>query len=431
MIWRSLYKPLMLKKMKREPPKPQLQDFVEYIPTFTSNEELLTSLLNECEDLTKDLNAGSNLKTQWLCSKNEPYIYTDKEHIHNPKNINDFPNIVKLMNLVNTNDKVDGPLDSCLVHKYTDYSAHLRKHTDDEPLMDQSKSICTFSLGATRTIAFYSKGSKSKMVTSHRMEHDSLTIMKPGCQQNLLHKVRAESDRSNKNQVRYSISFRGICIDKPIVINNASGEHSDIPEDTHISSKPAPAPGVILIAGDSFAERMDTNKLGKNRVKVVNIAKGGQQIRHVKDSINNFFSDNPDIVVDKIIISIGTNDIRHCFNGITHLKGPVKHLFRNIKELSPKSKVYVQSLLPLPVIHKNVINNVVGFNNMLLNCCQFEQFYYMNVIPSFIDRWGLYRNNDLFNSSIRDVHPNKRGMGVLAKFYLFVIHNKRFNPLAI
>ena len=210
-------------------------------------------------------------------------------------------------------------------------------------------------------------------------------------------------------------------------------EHSDDPdiEDAPFTLRSTSAPGVILIAGDSYAERMDSDRLRNNRKKVINIAKGGQQIRHVNNSINTFFSDNPDVIVDKIILSIGTNDIRNCYRGINHLKGPVKHLFKNIKELSPKSKVYVQSLLPLPVIHNNVVHNVVRFNNMLLNCCAFEHFYYMNVIPSFIDKWGMYRNNDLFNRSLRDVHPNKRGMGVLAKFYLFVIHNRTFNPLAI
>ena len=212
-------------KVKRKPPKPQLQDFVEYIPTFTSEEELLKSLVTECEDITKELNEDSSLKTQWLCSSNEPYVYSDKMPVHNPKNINEFPNIVKLMNILNSSEKVNGPLDSCLVLKYTDSSAHLRKHSDNEPLMDQTKSICTFSLGATRTIEFYSKAGRSKLVTSHKMENNSLTIMRPGCQQKLLHKVRAENGRSNLSQVRYSISFRAICKDKPVINNDDTPDH--------------------------------------------------------------------------------------------------------------------------------------------------------------------------------------------------------------
>ena len=395
------------------------------MPNFTNDKDLIDLLLGECEDLTKNSKNGVN--THWLCSKPEPYIYPDKNPVHSPKDINDFPTICKLMNLVNSSDKIDGPLDSCLVLKYSDSAAALREHADDEKLIDQNKSICSFSLGATRTIDFYNKSGRSKLITTHNMEQDSLVIMKPSCQQKLLHCVRADKTRSTKSQVRFSISFRAICLD----------ESANTPDEVHVDtlvsppSKKNPASKVTLIAGDSYAARLDESRLGKNRKNVVNIAKGGQKIRHVEESLVRYVNDNPDVFVEKLIVSVGTNDIRYCYNGVGHLKGPIKQLFKKIKELCPRTKVYIQSLLPLPVINRNIIHNVVCFNNLLINCCAFEHFYYLDVIPNFLDERGMFRSKALFNSSVKDIHPNNRGMGVLAKYYIFVIHNKRFNPLAI
>ena len=231
--------------------------------------------------------------------------------------------------------------------------------------------------------------------------------------------------------VRFSLSFRAICTEDtpPTPTSTLSGQISDETSSTPGNVNP-PRP-VTLIAGDSFAARLDSNRLAKNKKHVINIAKGGQRISDVEKSLTTFFSDNPNVYVDTLLLSIGTNDIRYCYNGISHLKGPMKHLFKTIKELSPRSKVYIQSLLPLPVIHRKVVGNVAGFNNILLNCCSFYKFYYMDVFQSFLDEYGVFRSKSLFNSSVKDVHPNNRGMGVLAKFYIFIIHNKKFNPLAI
>ena len=52
---------------------------------------------------------------------------------------------------------------------------------------------------------------------------------------------------------------------------------------------------------------------------------------------------------------------------------------------------------------------------------------------AFIDRYG-HRNKLLFptfdeSKNTFDIHPNKKGMGILARFYIFLIHSKWFNPL--
>ena len=65
--------------------------------------------------------------------------------------------------------------------------------------------------------------------------------------------------------------------------------------------------------------------------------------------------------------------------------------------------------------------------------CSKERIYFLNVFYDFIDSHG-YRNLNYFNKPTRsggppDCHPNSRGMGILARHYIFLIHTKSFNPL--
>ena len=128
-------------KEKRTPPKPNLKDYVEYVPEFTSDNVLIQAVLDECEELTKNSTSDSTPNTHWLCHKDEPYIYPDKNPIHKAKDIKEFPNIINLMSLVNASEKTTGTLDSCLVLKYPSPSTSLRVHSDDEQLIDQHASI--------------------------------------------------------------------------------------------------------------------------------------------------------------------------------------------------------------------------------------------------------------------------------------------------
>ena len=68
---------------------------------------------------------------------------------------------------------------------------------------------------------------------------------------------------------------------------------------------------MCLKAGDSYAARLDSDKLGRNCVDVVSVARGGARIHHVMEQIKDFKSQNESVIVDKICISVGTNDIRY------------------------------------------------------------------------------------------------------------------------
>ena len=331
--------------------QPRPKDLVELIPDFCTDKDFMKSLWDECESLGL-MSSRNKVATQWLSPSSEPYIYNDVNPVHEAKNINKYPNISKMLSFVNASDVVDGPLDACLVLKYPSPSAVLRPHADDEKhIIDQSKSICPFSLGTSRTLEFFTKGKKSKRALGFRLEEGSLLVMKPGTQQTLDHCVRSESisvpSVSPSEDVMYCLSFRAIVkgsntkpSTKPVAVPEPAIEpaHQPVPEPSSeaaslpemIEKPTSPKRHVCLIAGDSFAERLEHGKLGRNKAKVEKIAVGCSRIKDVEIQIVQYSEKNLNVIVDKLIISVGTNDIRYCNNGVEHLKGPLKKLCNTI-----------------------------------------------------------------------------------------------------
>lgn len=437
---------VMLKSLQSELTKRAADpvNLTEYVPDFCTDEVLLSAIHTECEDL--NLASGRKVSTQFLSTSGDPYIYPDTDPVHKAIDISKFPNICALMELINSSDHIDGPLNSCLVMKYPGPQASLSLHSDNEPTIDQQKSICSFTIGSSRTIEFYKKSAKNPKpkCSQYRLSEGGLLIMKPGCQSHLEHFVRQEtspflssqSSQSGNTQVRFSLSFRAHSKDNVMFKSPTSPTHtsnSSNPSDSPSSSnnEQYPLQRITVIAGDSFAARLNADRLSKGKRKIINIAKGGQKISDVAISLAAFISNNPNVYIEKLIVSVGTNDIRHCRLGVGHLKGPLKQLATKIRELTPNTKVFFQSLLPLPLMRnadaKRVINNVITFNRILMNFCIYEKMYFINVFPQFLDHKGQFRDSYLFKSA-GDIHPNNRGMGVLAKWYIFTIHNNRFNP---
>ena len=59
--------------------------------------------------------------------------------------------------------------------------------------------------------------------------------------------------------------------------------------------------------------------------------------------------------------------------------------------------------------------------------------FYLDIFNAFLNHKGhinsyLFPKFDPVKKSF-DIHPNARDMGVLARFYIFVIHSKWFNAM--
>ena len=82
----------------------------------------------------------------------------------------------------------------------------------------------------------------------------------------------------------------------------------------------------------------------------------------------------------------------------------------------------------MPVKNKYTVFNLRTFNKLLYETCIREHFYYMNLFWEFVGNDGL-RFKEYYPNNIKDIHPNKRGVGALARHYIYIIHSKKFNPL--
>ena len=270
------------------------------------------------------------------------------------------------------------------------------------------------------------------------MESGSITHMKAGTQQVLKHMVRGKN--SKEPELRFSLSFRALA--KRTVSPAQELLHS-APVDTPVHTTPQQVPisepprRVCLVAGDSYAARLDAAKLGRSVCCVENIAKGGAKIGHVIQQLEDYSRENKGVIVEKLLLSVGTNNMRNCYNGVEHLRGHFKALCEKINILFPNSKVYFQSLIPLPC--KNRFDwisnrNIIDFNKIVMNECTYRKFHILGAFSLFSIPWNGstpdIRNDRFFVGN--DIHPSQKlGMGVLAKLYLRAIHSKYFNPFVL
>ena len=239
---------------------------------------------------------------------------------------------------------------SCMSTK----NSSLSYHSDHENMIDQNSNICTVSFGAASTLDFINKNShhSGRKWTPPQTEfsvpatNHSMNVMKAGCQSFILHRIPP----GKVGGVRYSLSFRRV-LSQPANINPDPPSTSCKSPNGTTNVVSTPAQGkkkIVLLAGDSYFERLDMEKLGKGKQSVFKIAKGGRKIDAVLQSLNEFSADNPELDVTKLFICVGTNDIRNCHEGgVSHLKTlykpfltPLKNVSRMLKYINNRSCQY-------------------------------------------------------------------------------------------
>ena len=420
----------------------QLSNYVDYIPSFVSDEILIGGIEAELESMKIKAPNSRKVKTFWLNTSNGSYKYSGVTH--DAHQIANYPSIMALMDKLNKSDGIPGDnLDSCLVTCYSTAKKTLSVHADDEEEICQMSSICNFSIGSTRTIEFEPKiaNYKGPPVCTFDLQHCSENIMRPGCQQVLKHRVIPGEHQAGGQNIRYSLSFRKY-VDTSVVlsapsptspvkdsinffeqINSAPNELSS----KHDNSASQKYIDTVLFAGDSHFTRLDPEKLGKGKINVINISKGGLNIRKTEEAISDFCTTNTSYKVVKVYVSVGTNDIRYCTRGVRHLTKPLQLLTDRIKLCFPNADVFYQSLLPLPIVNPFVVGNVETFNDLLYETCKKNRVYFFDIFAGFLG-YDLHRDPEKFQEDPNNVHLNSYGLGCLAKKYIYRIHSKKFNP---
>ena len=431
-------------KLKRDSVK--CEDFLELHSDFVQNKSVQHgTLMSELETLMARQTAVKTA-TKWLTSTGEEYVWSSSNGhttTKEPIDISNYPGISELMHDINS--KFGCKLNSCLASMYKSGSCATRYHNDDEVSLDQSQGIYVVSFGAERTLDIIPEnGDKRCNSKCHITPKDcSLYIMKPGCQEYCLHKVRAES---SAKETRYSLSFR---CQIPKTDTNVVREQiirTTIPMPPSTTSTPtlyyrnAPrkpkSRKTTVLFGTSMTKFIRTNKLGFRGRKVINVSQSGAKIRDITENIQNFHKTHAAAEADdieKIILSVGTNDIKHSRYGVRFLRKYLTDLIDTTKQLFPAAIIIIQCCLPIKCLYSYIAKNVLDFNNLLKDLCLKNNCVFLDCFSDFLTRDFRSCNELLYHDWL---HLNMRGVGLLSTWLKFVVNEHSFdrvvnNPLGI
>jgi len=412
-------------------------DFVEsHLDFVGKNSVSHNTILSEVESLGFKSSSDKTV-TKWLTSTGRKYTWsssggkgvTEKD----PIDINDYPGINQLMSDINA--KFGTSLNSCLASYYKSGSSSTRYHSDDETSLDRSQGLYVVSFGAERTIDFHPQESdkRCKPEYSFKTSDCSLYVMKPGCQDFFVHRVR--NDSSSKD-ARFSLSFRCMLpssnegattsVDNPSVVNGNIAFCTPTEEQLQRKLKPKKRKTTVLF-GTSMTKFVRTNKLGFRGRKVINVSQSGARIVDVRDNVRKFYSDDnaaKDDDIEKIIFSVGTNDVKSCKFGVDHLKKHLVELAEMTKQLFPHATVLFQACLPIRCMYTYIAKNVVDFNRLLKELCFKNNCIFIDCFKDFLT-WDLrYANKDLYYDWL---HLNNHGLGVLVSWIKHVVNRNYFD----
>ena len=178
-----------------------------------------------------------------------------------------------------------------------------------------------------------------------------------------------------------------------------------------------------------MTKRVNVRNLGFKGRKVINVSKGGAKIKDVILNVREFHDQdssakNDDI--EKIIFSIGTNDILNSRHGVSHLKRYLHELADSTKFLFPHATIVFQSCLPMRGFG-SIAHNVLAFNNLLIDLTKvYANCVYLDCFKDFLTNDRNFCNDKLYYDYI---HLNKHGIHVLTTWLKFVVNETSFDRI--
>ncbi len=237
----------------------------------------------------------------------------------------------------------------------------------------------------------------------------SIYIMKAGCQDAFMHRVRRDQ---SVRDYRISLSFRcsipesqnnaatadnstkckvdstpppplkqssnGVPTSSTPNICHAQQGYSPFSEHTHVNgsaSRTIHNEKICLILGSSITKNVNGDLLSRKSRTVLNLSESGAVISDLSKTANEFYLENPSIVhkVDRIVINIGTNDIKW-FNGRMYsvsrrCRNPLYNLIRDLKFLFSNALIVFTTMLPIRALYNYTAGTVNAFNRLLFEVC--------------------------------------------------------------
>ena len=172
--------------------------------------------------------------------------------------------------------------------------------------------------------------------------------------------------------------------------------------------------------------------MSKKNCTVVNLSTSGATIEHIRKIARDFHFENPKAIhkVNKVIISVGTNDIKFYNCHSRNLRGEFKpklvDLIRDMKQLFPGASIAFHTLLPIRIMYNYTVDSVHMFNNLLLDVCAQFGCIFFDCFSRFLDNDGIHPNRLFYRDNW---HLNKVGLKVLCRALKFLIYGNIFNPI--
>lgn len=138
----------------------------------------------------------------------------------------------------------------------------------------------------------------------------------------------------------------------------------------------------IIFLGNSITEQGRWSELFNNK-HIVNRGIGGDRTDGVLFRLNEVVSSRP----KKIFLMIGINDVRYG-RSVKYIVDKNRQIIQRIKKESPKTKIYLQSLLPTYGREERPVETIKSINEELASIADQESITYIKLFPHFIDETG-------------------------------------------
>ena len=188
---------------------------------------------------------------------------------------------------------------------------------------------------------------------------------------------------------------------------------------------------VCLLFGSSITTRVDDRRLKRGSRVVINLSESGAKISDIHKFANEFCADHSGIInqVDKIVINIGTNDVKW-FNGIRSsvfrkFRAPLCNIVRDLKFKFPLANITFMSMLPIRALYNYTAKTVNDFNTLLLEICRTFGCVFFDCFSDFLAPDLRDYDETLFRDKW---HPNETGLRLLCRAIKCIIFGHSFSP---
>ena len=190
---------------------------------------------------------------------------------------------------------------------------------------------------------------------------------------------------------------------------------------------------VCLLLGSSITKNVSGEMMSRKSRTVVNLSESGAMISDLTKIVNEFYSENASLVhqVDRIVINIGTNDIKW-LNGrkvsvFRKFRIPLCNLVKDLKFLFPNAFVIFTTVLPIRALYNYTAFTVNAFNYLLYQICNEYGCIFYDCFLDFLASDQRDYNGNLFRDKW---HLNDNGLRLLCRSIKECVYGRLFDSRA-